>query len=119
MDFFMIDYFAKKVIFAVGGAVAKQFGTDGTSYSMLEKLGHKRTQIYPSLVQLKTETNLIKGLKGLKEVAKVTAIYKGKEIKSAVGDLLFTEFGVSGSAVFAVSSRGASPSFSVVAPMSL
>jgi predicted Rossmann fold flavoprotein len=97
------EFFAKNVIYAVGGAAAKQFGTDGTSYSPLEKLGHKKTAIYPSLVQLKTETNLIKGLKGLKEVAKVTAIYKGKEIKSAVGDLLFTEFGVSGSAVFAVS----------------
>lgn len=97
------EFFAKNVIVAVGGAAAKQFGTDGTSYSILEDLGHRRTKIYPSLVQLKTESSLIRGLKGLKETAKVTAIYKGKPIKSAVGDLLFTEFGVSGSAVFSVS----------------
>ena len=94
---------AENVVVAVGGAAAKQFGTDGTSYKLLTDLGHKITKIYPSLVQLKTDLTAIRGLKGLKEVAKVTAIKDGKEIRSVEGDLLFTEFGVSGSAIFALS----------------
>jgi predicted Rossmann fold flavoprotein len=55
-------------------------------------------------VQLKTETDKIRGLKGLKEVAIVRAFVDGKEKKSAVGDLLFTEYGVSGNTIFQISS---------------
>ena len=97
------DILAKNLIVATGGKSAKQFGTDGTAYSLVEKFGHSVTELYPSLVQLKCELNLIRGLKGLKETAKVTALSCGKEIKSAVGDVLFTEYGISGNAVFQIS----------------
>lgn len=96
-------FFAKKVILAVGGKAGKQYGTDGSAYSLAEKFGHKTTKLYPSLVQVKTDTKLIKGLKGIKEQAKVYALDGDKVLKSADGDLLFTEYGVSGSAVFQVS----------------
>lgn len=96
-------FFAEKVVVATGGSAGKQFGTDGTSYKLMEALGHKKTELYPSLVQLKTETEKIKGLKGLKEVARVTAFVGRKPIKSATGDVLFTEYGVSGNAIFQIS----------------
>lgn len=97
-------FFAKNVVLATGGKAQSQFGTDGQGYKLAEKFNHKLTPLYPSLVQLKTDTSLIKGLKGLKETAKVNVINKGKTIKSATGDLLFTDFGVSGSSIFMVSS---------------
>ena len=97
------SYVAQSVVLAFGGAAAKQFGTDGTSYNLAKEFGHKITKIYPSLVQLKTQTDLIRGLKGLKEVAKVTALKNGVPVASAIGDILFTEYGVSGSSVFQVS----------------
>jgi predicted Rossmann fold flavoprotein len=87
----------------MGGKTAKQFGTDGTAYALVEKFGHTVTELYPSLVQLKCELGLIRGLKGLKETARVTAISSGKELKSAIGDVLFTEYGISGNAVFQIS----------------
>ena len=97
------EFFSKTVVMATGGAAAKQFGTDGSAYVLAENFGHKKTKLYPSLVQLKTQTDLIKGLKGLKETAKVTA-YNGREkLAESTGDLLFTEYGVSGNAVFQVS----------------
>ena len=105
-----VEHLAKNVVFAVGGKAGKQFGTDGSAYKLIEKFGHSCSDLYPSLVQLKTDTTLIKGLKGLKETALVTAIVNGKKVKSATGDLLFTEFGVSGSTVFSVSSAVASAS---------
>ena len=95
--------FAQKVIIATGGKCAKQFGTDGSAYALLENFGHSLTKTYPSLVQLKCDLDKIRGLKGLKETARVSAILGGKEVKSAVGDVLFTEYGVSGNAVFQVS----------------
>lgn len=95
--------FAEKVILAFGGAVAKQFGTDGTSYDLASAFGHKKTKIFPALVQLKTNTDLIRGLKGLKEVAKVTLYVDGVAVSENQGDLLFTDYGVSGSTIFHLS----------------
>jgi len=95
--------YAETVIFAVGGKASPSFGTDGKSYAILEKLGHSLTSLYPSLVQVKTETDKIKGLKGIKETACITAFDGDKPLKTATGDLLFTDFGMSGSAVFQVS----------------
>ena len=96
-------FYAKTVIIATGGAVAKQFGTDGSAYKLVENFGHEKTKLYPSLVQLKTDLDKIRGLKGLKEAAKVSAVVKDKEIMTATGDILFTEFGVSGSTIFSLS----------------
>ncbi len=107
------EIYAKSVILSFGGAVAKQFGTDGSSYPLAQKFGHKITPIYPSLVQLKTNTELIKGLKGLKEVAKVTLYTGDKPLASSTGDLLFTDYGVSGNTIFQVSAyyNGGSDSY--------
>lgn len=95
---------AKRVVLAFGGAAAKQFGTDGTSYNLATGFSHGLTELKPSIVQLKTEREPIKGLKGIKASARITLLDGTKPIKSATGDVLFTEYGVSGSAVFAVSS---------------
>ncbi len=97
------SFTAKNVVLAVGGCAAKQFGTDGSGYRLAEKFGHRKTALYPSLVQLKTELDKIRGLKGIKETARIVAYDGKREVKQAVGDVLFTEFGVSGNAVFKVS----------------
>lgn len=97
------EYFAEKVIFACGGKAGKQYGTDGTSYSLLQKLGHTVTDLSPSLVQVKTDTQKIKGLKGLKSQAVASLVVDGKVVKSFEGDVLFTDYGVSGNAIFYLS----------------
>ncbi|MBE7081835.1 MAG: aminoacetone oxidase family FAD-binding enzyme [Clostridiales bacterium] len=96
-------FLAKSVIVCTGGSAGKQFGTDGSAYALVEKFGHKKTELYPSLVQLKTPTDKIKGLKGIKENARVTAFVGAKPLMSVEGDLLFTDFGVSGSTIFSLS----------------
>lgn len=92
------------VILAVGGMAQKQFGTDGNGYELCKKIGHKITPVYPSLVQIKTELDKIKGLRGLKADAVLTAMDNGKNLKSTRGEVLFTEYGISGNAVFKISS---------------
>ena len=105
----------ESVVLATGGKSQKQFGTDGTSYAIAQRLGHKLTDLYPSLVQVKTDLSKIKGLKGLKETAKVTAYDGNRELKSAFGEVLFTEYGVSGNAVFTVSGELASVKNPIIA----
>lgn len=98
-------FFADRLVIAAGGKAAKQFGTDGSAYILLESLGYKITPLSPSLVQVKTEKEKIKALKGIKERAAVSLFDGEKFIKRATGDLLFTEYGVSGNAVFSVSDK--------------
>ena len=95
---------AKKVILACGGAAGKQYGTDGYGYTLAKSMGHSVTTLYPSVVQLTTEREKIKGLKGVKVDAVLKARVGSDVVASARGDVLFTDYGVSGNSVFAVSS---------------
>ena len=88
------------VILCAGGNAAKNFGTDGSGYALAKAFGHTLTPIYPSLVQLKTDVTNIKGLKGIRvNNAKVTAKTSQGEVR-VQGDIIFTEYGISGDAVF-------------------
>jgi hypothetical protein len=94
---------AKYVVLAVGGKAQKQFKTDGTSYALAQKFGHSLTNLYPSLVQLKTDMQHIKTLKGIRVDCVVSAIYRGQIIATKRGDVIFTDYGVSGNAIFEIS----------------
>ncbi len=94
---------AENVVLSVGGKAAKNFGTDGTSYALAKKFGHTITPLYPSLVQLKTDTTHIKTLKGIRVTnGGLTAKTLCGEY-ALRGDIIFTEYGVSGDAVFRIS----------------
>ena len=96
-------FFAENVVLCAGGKAAKNFGTDGSAYALAQAFGHTVTKLYPSLVQLKTELAPIKTLKGIKvNDARVMVRYLGGE-ETLIGDLLFTDYGVSGDAIFRLS----------------
>ena len=91
---------ADKIIVATGGKAAPNLGSKGVGYEILKSFGHKITGLSPSLVQIKTETDVVKKLKGIKLDAEVTL-----GDNSEFGEVLFTEYGLSGPAVFSLSSR--------------
>ncbi len=95
---------AKFVALCTGGKAQKQFKTDGSAYALATSFGHTLTPLYPSLVQLKTDTKYIKTLKGIRADCIVTASRNVKTLAKARGDVIFTDYGVSGNAVFSVSS---------------
>ena len=96
-------YYAQKVVLCTGGKAAKNFGTDGSAYALAQNFGHTLTTLYPSLVQLKTDVKYTKTLKGIRVAdGKLTACF-GKEQVTVQGDILFTDYGVSGDAAFRVS----------------
>lgn len=94
---------AKKVIFSVGGTAGPQFGTDGSAYSLLEKLGHTKTKIYPALVRLKTKDAWHKSLQGIKFNGRATLVSGGKKIRTEDGEILFTDYGLSGPPILQLS----------------
>ncbi len=91
---------SKNLIIAVGGKASAHLGTDGSSYHLLTSFGHELTSLYPSLVQLKTNKNAIKGMKGLKLKSNVKVISCDRVIAEKLGEVLFTDYGVSGNAIF-------------------
>lgn len=103
--------FAETVVLCAGGTVARSFGTDGSAYALAQKIGHKLTSLFPSLVQLKADTKELKTLKGIRVPdATVTALYTdfscGAPRQRSVrlkGDIMFADYGVSGDSIFRLS----------------
>ena len=96
--------FAEKVVLCVGGKAAKNFGSDGTGYALAQKFGHTVTALYPSLVQLKTDVTHTKTLKGIRvNDGGLTAVTVDGARHHLRGDVIFTDYGVSGDAVFRIS----------------
>ena len=98
---------ADYVVFCTGGKAQKNFGTDGSAYTCIRGLGHTVTRLYPSLVQLKTDVSYTKTLRGIRVAdAGLTATYTRNGVSKSVslqGDVIFTEYGISGDAVFRIS----------------
>ncbi len=101
--FFINGINAKKVIVATGGKASPNLGSDGSGYKLLTKFGHKLTPLKPALVSLKTENEMTKPLKGVKVFACVTLFENGKKIAADKGEILFTDYGVSGIPVMQIS----------------
>lgn len=95
--------FAEKVVLCAGGKAAKSFGTDGSAYALAQNFGHTLTPLYPSLVQLKTEREEIKPLKGIRVPDAVVAAQSADKNVQVNGDILFTDYGVSGDSIFRLS----------------
>ena len=94
---------AEKVVLCTGGKAAKNFGTDGSAYDLAKRFGHTVTALYPSLVQLKTDTAYTKTLKGIR-IADGGLLARAPSGEYALqGDIIFTDYGVSGDAVFRIS----------------
>ena len=96
-------FYAERVALCTGGKAAKNFGTDGTAYALAQSFGHTLTPLYPSLVQCKTDTKDIKTLKGIRIADGVLTAQTAKEKVRVQGDILFTDYGVSGDATFRLS----------------
>ena len=95
--------FAQSVVLCAGGKAAKNFGTDGSAYALAKNFGHTVTPLYPSLVQLKTETAYTKTLKGIRVADGGLTAIAGRERLALRGDIIFTDYGVSGDATFRIS----------------
>ena len=91
------------VIIATGGKSSPSLGSDGSGFHVAEKLGHTITELKPALVQLKTDKHSVKGLSGIKWDVKIKGYSNREYIDEGTGELLFTDYGISGPVVFDLS----------------
>ncbi|MFH1619744.1 MAG: aminoacetone oxidase family FAD-binding enzyme [bacterium] len=98
-----MEFAADRVILACGGAGYPQLGGGHSGYSLASSLGHKVTRLTPAIVPLCVKEHFIKELQGLRAEASLRVFFREKEIISAKGEILFTEYGISGPAALDVS----------------
>lgn len=96
---------AKKVILCTGGKAAPEFGTDGSAYKLATDLGHRLTQFFPALVQLKCDVKRVRGLKGVKLMGVATLCVDNKAVQKEYGEVMFTDYGLSGPPIFQLSRK--------------
>ena len=99
-----LNFLARNVIIATGlFSGTDRLGCDGSMLEILKKAGFKTVNSTPSLVQIKTETDIVKQLKGVKCNALVTLKSDSEIIRSEYGETLFCDYGLSGPPVLQVS----------------
>ena len=94
---------ADRVIAACGGCAGSKLGGVMDGYTLLKALGHSRTALYPALTQLRTAPDYPRALKGIRADAAVSLRQGKRVLAQSHGDVLFTETGLSGTAVFEIS----------------
>ena len=92
-----------KVVVACGGQAQPALGSDGSGYALLQDLGHSCTPLYPALVQLTSSSKYPRKLKGQRTRAAVAVTLDGETVAESRGEVLFTDYGLSGIAVMDVS----------------
>lgn len=90
------DFNCDKLVCAFGASSMPSSGSDGSAFKMLRENGHTITNLYPALTQLKLDSKYLKHLSGVKVVGEARLIRNGKIIDKRCGDLLFTNYGISG-----------------------
>lgn len=97
-------YFADAVVIATGGKSYPATGSTGDGYILAAEVGHKITDIRPSLVPIVTEESWVKDLMGLSlRNVELSVIAKNKVQAKMFGEMMFTHFGITGPIVLSLS----------------
>lgn len=91
------------VVAAFGGKAMPASGSDGVSFEILKKMGIKVTDLKPALTQLKLESKYLKHLSGTKVIGRARLLRDEKVIDEREGEILFTNYGISGPPILDIS----------------
>lgn len=94
-----------KLVLSCGGKSAPNTGSDGSGLSLAKSLGHKVITPVPGLVQLKLKHDKLKALSGIKFDGIVKAFIENSLVREEIGEVLFTDYGISGPPILQVSSH--------------
>lgn len=99
------NYYGDYLVIATGGRSYQDSGSSGDGYDLARKLGHTVTDLYPSIVQLKTDYAYNKALKGLKVNVHGRLMKDGDTVRADEGEVLFTDYGISGPVILQLSTK--------------
>ncbi len=96
-------FFCHRLIIACGGLAGTKLGGSMSGYQLLRSMGHHVTKLRPTLVQLKSNWSGCASLKGVRANCHAAICRDGAVFSQSVGELQFTEYGLSGPVIFEVS----------------
>ena len=97
-------YHADAVVIATGGKSYPATGSTGDGYILAAQVGHKITDIRPSLVPIVTEEPWVNDLMGLSlRNVELSVVAKNKVQAKMFGEMMFTHFGITGPIVLSLS----------------
>lgn len=93
-----------KLIIATGGASYPGTGSTGDGYKLSKRLGHRITELKPSLVPIEVNEDWVKDLQGLSlKNVNISAYTKNKLLYNEFGEMVFTHYGISGPIILSMS----------------
>ena len=96
---------ADRIILSTGGKASPQLGSDGQGYEIARSFSHEIIEPFPALVQLRLSGKYFKRMAGIKFDGIVKAYAGEKLIREEEGEILFTDYGISGPPILQVSRR--------------
>lgn len=97
------EFSCDKLILSCGGKSAEKTGSDGSGYKLAKELGHSIIKPLPAIVQLKLNYPSLKALSGIKFDALASILVDDIVIRSDFGEVLFTDYGISGPPILQLS----------------
>ncbi|MNM67952.1 hypothetical protein D3C81_794990 [compost metagenome] len=97
------EFSCDKLILSCGGKSAEKTGSDGSGYKLAKELGHSIIKPLPAIVQLKLNYPSLKALSGIKFDALASILVDDIIIRSDFGEVLFTDYGISGPPILQLS----------------
>lgn len=98
------EFSCKKLLLCCGGQSAVKTGSDGSGFRLAKNLGHNIIKPIPGIVQLKLDYPKLKGLSGVKADGIASLIVNDNVVREEFGEILFTDYGISGPPIFLLSS---------------
>ena len=92
-----------RLIIACGGLAGTKLGGTMSGYKLLRSFGHKCTKLRPTLVQVKTSWPGVSALKGVRANCHAAIYHDAQLHRESVGEIQFTEFGLSGPVIYEIS----------------
>lgn len=97
------EYKSDVVVIATGGMALPSTGSDGIGYRLARELGHDIIEPQPTIVQLKSSYHRMKSLSGVRIDSSATIYVDGVKGEEKFGDVLFTDYGLSGPSILDLS----------------
>lgn len=98
------DYEFDKLVIATGGVSYPGTGSTGDGFNFAKRMGHTIVSLRPSLVPVEISGDWLKDLQGTSLRNVNLSAYNGKKlIGEEFGEMIFTNFGISGPIVLSIS----------------
>lgn len=97
------QYPCDSVIISCGSSASNVEGSSTTGYELAEKLGHTVVKPLPSLCGIRGKDNYYAKWAGSRMDGRITLEIEGETVGEEQGEILFTEYGISGIGVFQLS----------------